>query len=354
MSSCKRYCNSSQTSPFSENFCTGSSSKTAEIVIKYLNVNETLTFTSVGRTALQISCEFPGNDFCSESGNANKSSSECLTTQRTVISTEAKSTKDFTSPKTTKPDEISRKTVQDTTLTSLPLITDSLLTPSFTFMSRETTSSDVTITINNVSDVKDQARSQVCSQNTGIIVGAVMIGFIVGTSTTAVIFFFLKRRTEQISKNHTVSHPIYDLNERQTSIRATPGETYNDIQIEPQSPKISCVLPITKEEIKSSTATNDPEIYHHLREDYAVKDRSNYYDHAMPLNGPQEIESEQYGKLKIEENGAYSTFTNTNYTGPDSVRNEAYSTIETNEFQLMEIEGNNADNSASYFVLAKE
>lgn len=113
-------------------------------------------------------------------------------------------------------------------------------------------------------------------------------------------------------------------------------------------------MPITKEEIKSSTATNDPEIYHHLREDYAVKDRSNYYDHAMPLNGPQEIESEQYGKLTIEENGAYSTFTNTNYTGPDSVRNEAYYTIETNEFQLMEIEGNNADNSASYFVLAKE
>lgn len=121
-----------------------------------------------------------------------------------------------------------------------------------------------------------------------------------------------------------------------------------------QSPKISYVLPITKDEAKSSVTTNNPEIYHHLREDYDVKDRSNYYDHAVPLDGPQEIESDQYGKLAIEENGAYSTVTNMNKTGPEPVRNEAYSTIETSEFQLVEVEGNNNDNSASYFVLAKE
>lgn len=112
-------------------------------------------------------------------------------------------------------------------------------------------------------------------------------------------------------------------------------------------------MPITKDETKSSVSTNNPEIYHHLREDYDVKDRSNYYDHAVPLNGPQEIESDQYGKLAIEENGAYSTVTNMNKTGPEPVRNEAYSTIETSEFQLVEVEGNN-DNSASNFVLTKE
>lgn len=113
-------------------------------------------------------------------------------------------------------------------------------------------------------------------------------------------------------------------------------------------------MPITKDQTKSSITTNNPEIYHHLREDYAVKDRSNYYDHAVPLNGLQEVESEHYGKLTIEENGAYSTVTNTNKTGTEPVRNEAYSTIETTEFQLVELEGNDKDSSASYFVLAKE
>lgn len=103
-----------------------------------------------------------------------------------------------------------------------------------------------------------------------------------------------------------------------------------------------------------STATNNPEIYHHLREDFDVKDRNNYYGHAMPLNGQQEIESEHYGKLAIEETEAYSSITNTNKPRPKPVINEAYSTIETTEFQLVELEGNDKDSSASYFVLAKE
>lgn len=62
--------------------------------------------------------------------------------------------------------------------------------------------------------------------------------------------------------------------------------------------------------------TNDPENYHHLHvlKDYAIKDKSNYYDQVMPLNGPQEVESEHYGNLTDEENGAYLTVTNTNKT----------------------------------------
>lgn len=113
-------------------------------------------------------------------------------------------------------------------------------------------------------------------------------------------------------------------------------------------------MPITKDEAKSSVSTNNPEIYHHLREDYDAKDRSNYYDHAVPLNGPQEIEPDQYGKLAVEETGAYSTVTNMNKTGPETVRNESYSTIEASEFQFVELEGNEKDSSASYFVLTKE
>lgn len=147
---------------------------------------------------------------------------------------------------------------------------------------------------------------------------------------------------------------MYNLNGREASLRATAGETYNEIENDSNSLKISYVLPITKDQSKSNDATSNPEIYNHLREDYAVKDKSNYYNHAMPLNGPQEVESEHYGKLTIEENGAYSTVTNTNKTGSDPVRNEAYSTIETTEFQLVEPEGNDKDSSASYFVLAKE
>lgn len=76
-----------------------------------------------------------------------------------------------------------------------------------------------------------------------------------------------------------------------------------------QISKISYVLPISKEQTKSSIKTNDPENYHHLHvlKDYAVKDKSNYYDKVMPLNGPQEVESEHYGNLT--ENGAYLTVT---------------------------------------------
>lgn len=83
-----------------------------------------------------------------------------------------------------------------------------------------------------------------------------------------------------------------------------------------QISKISYVLPISKEQTKSSIKTNDPENYHHLHvlKDYAVKDKSNYYDQVMPMNGPQEVESEHYGNLTDEENGAYLTVTNTNKT----------------------------------------
>nr|XP_034307820.1 uncharacterized protein LOC117680408 [Crassostrea gigas] len=192
-----------------------------------------------------------------------------------------------------------------------------------------------------------------CTSNTGVIVGSAFIGLFAGVLLTGSISFFLLKRRTQSLKIPAVTHPLYNLNGREASLCATAGETYNEIENDSHSPKISYVLPITKDEAKSSVSTNNPEIYHHLREDYDVKDRSNYYDPAVPLNGPQEIESDQYGKLAIEENGAYSTVTNMNKTGTEPVRNEAYSKIETSEFQLVEVEGNN-DNSASNFVLTKE
>uniref|UniRef100_A0A8W8LZI2 Uncharacterized protein n=1 Tax=Magallana gigas TaxID=29159 RepID=A0A8W8LZI2_MAGGI len=192
-----------------------------------------------------------------------------------------------------------------------------------------------------------------CPSN-GLFAGAAFIGLLIGVITTGSISFFLHKRWTSSNKGRALCNSLHELNETQASVRPTAGETYNEIENEPQSPKISYVLPITKDETKSSVLTNNPEIYHHLREDYDVKDRSNYYDHAVPLKNPQEIEPDQYGQLAIEETGAYSTVTNMNKTGPEPVRNEAYSTIETSEFQLVEVEGNNNDNSASYFVLAKE
>lgn len=59
-------------------------------------------------------------------------------------------------------------------------------------------------------------------------------------------------------------------------------------------------MPITKDQAMPSTATNNPEIYHHLREDFDVKDRNNYYYHAMPLNGQQKMEPEHYGNLQLK------------------------------------------------------
>lgn len=43
-----------------------------------------------------------------------------------------------------------------------------------------------------------------------------------------------------------------------------------------------------------------------------------------------------------------------NKIGFELVRNEVYLIIEMSEFQLVEVEGNNNDNSVSYFVLVKE
>lgn len=209
--------------------------------------------------------------------------------------------------------------------------------------------------ITTVSKERVPEASMVCEcPSNGLFAGAAFIGLFIGVFTTGSISFFLHKRWTTSNKGRALSSVFYELNATQASIRPTAGETYNEIENEPQSPKISYVLPITKDETKSSVSTNNPEIYHHLREDYDAKDRSNYYDHAVPLNGPQEIEPDQYGKLAVEETGAYSTVTNMNKTGPEPVRNEAYSTIETSEFQLVEVEGNNNDNSASYFVLAKE
>lgn len=226
-------------------------------------------------------------------------------------------------------------------------ITTKLTTPATTFGE---TSSITTVSKESVSEA-----SIVCEcPSNGLFAGAAFIGLFIGVLTTGSISFFLHKRWTSSSKGLALSNSLYELNETQASIRPTAGETYNEIENASQSPKISYVLPITKDVAMSSTATNDPEIYHHLREDYDVKDRSNYYDHAIPLNGQQEIESEHYGKLAIEETEAYSSITNTNKPRPKPVINEAYSTIETTEFQLVELEGNDKDSSASYFVLAKE
>lgn len=224
-----------------------------------------------------------------------------------------------------------------------------------TVLTSHATNLQETTLITTVSKERVSEASMVCEcPSNGLFAGAAFIGLFIGVFTTGSISFFLHKRWTTSNKGRALSNVFYELNATQASIRPTAGETYNEIENEPQSPKISYVLPITKDEAKSSVTTNNPEIYHHLREDYDVKDRSNYYDHAVPLDGPQEIESEQYGKLAIEETGAYSTVTNMNKTGPEPVRNEAYSTIETSEFQLVEVEGNNNDKSASYFVLAKE
>lgn len=279
---------------------------------------------------VNITCGITTADCCNESSSSTLEN----TTQQTTQS-ESKPTLSNASQ------NVTNGTAEETTITtkSTPLATTFGENPSITTVSKES----------------ESKASIVCEcPSNGLFAGAAFIGLFIGVLTTGSISFFLHKRWTFTKKRLALSNSLYELNETRASIRPTVGETYNEIENESQSPKISYVLPITKDEAKSSTATNDPEIYHHLREDYDVKDRSNYYDHAMPLNGPQEIESDQYGKLANEETGAYSTVTNMNKTGPETVRNEAYSTIETSEFQLVEVEGNNNDNSASYFVLAKE
>lgn len=73
----------------------------------------------------------------------------------------------------------------------------------------------------------------------------------------------------------------------------------------------------------------------------------------MPMTSQPETNTEYYGKLAVEENGSYSTLTNTNKTGCDQVKNEAYSTIESNEFQLEEIENKSKESGDHYFCSSK-
>lgn len=313
-----------------KDFTTGSSNNFDIFIVVYDNTFQ-YPVTSQSRNKIQnITCRINTAGCC----NNNSLSSLENTTQKTA------------QPKTTltssdASQHVTNETAEETTNTTIliPIVTNLKDTSLITTVSKESVSE----------------ASIVCEcPSNGLFAGAAFIGLFIGVITTGSISFFLHKRWTSSNKGRALCNSLYEFNETQASIRPTAGETYNEIENEPQSPKISYVLPITKDETKSSVSTNNPEIYHHLREDYDVKDRSNYYDHAVPLNGQQEIEPDQYGKLAIEETGAYSTVTNMNKTGPEPVRNEAYSTIETSEFHLVEVEGNHNDNSASYFVLAKE
>lgn len=302
-----------------------------DIEITVVVDNETFQYrvSSVKKTPINITCEINSADCC------NKNSVSPL--ENTTETEQQESTPSSSDA----PQNESYETTEKTAITTI-------LTPP------ATTIENIPLTT-TASKKCVSGESIVCEcPSNGLFAGAAFLGLFIGVFTTGSISLFLHKRLTTSNKGRALSNVFYELNATQASIRPTAGETYNEIENEPQSPKISYVLPITKDETKSSVLTNNPEIYHHLREDYDVKDRSNYYDHAVPLKNPQEIEPDQYGKLAIEETGAYSTVTNMNKTGPEPVRNEAYSTIETSEFQLVEVEGNNNDNSASYFVLAKE
>lgn len=302
----------------------------SDVVIFIVVDNNTFQYSVPKYKIQNITCRINTAGCCN-----NDSLSSLENTSQQTAKPESTSTSSDASQNVTK------ETTEETSITTV-------LTP-------HATNSQDTPLITTVSKERVSEASLVCEcPSNGLFAGAAFIGLFIGVFTTGSISFFLHKRWTTSNKGRALSNVFYELNATQASIRPTAGETYNEIENEPQSPKISYVLPITKDETKSSVLTNNPEIYHHLREDYDVKDRSNYYDHAVPLKNPQEIEPDQYGQLAIEETGAYSTVTNMNKTGPEPVRNEAYSTIEKSEFQLVEVEGNNNDNSASYFVLAKE
>lgn len=303
-----------------------------------------------GTNTIQITCEIKtascDNNSCD--GNNSSSSGCILEAQQTTSASLSDNTFGDVTEAATGTTKVTSK-IERTSKSQISLTTKiQEETTTSTTTTRPATTSDESSTTTTVRN-KTVSQACECSLNSGLVVGAAFIGLLVGVITTGPISIFLYKRLASPNKGRTISNSIYELNETKTTVRPTVGDTYNEIENEPEIPKILYVLPITKDQAKSSIKTNDPEIYHHLREDFNVKDRSNSYDHAMPLNGPQEVESEHYGKLTIEENGAYSTVTNTNKTGPDQVRNEAYS---SKEFQL--VEDNSKANSASYFVLVKD
>lgn len=327
---CNSVCSDTSTSA-NDTTCTGSA---RPIVLLFVVDNGKHFVKTTGKCNLNITCKISTTGSCNNYTDDSHSSSAQYKTQETTH----KSITSLVSKYVNETSRITQITTKRIELESTPVVGNTTLIQEFP---------------------KNETHTQRycvydCTSTTGMIVGSSFIGLFAGVLMTGSISFFLLKRPTQSLKIPAVTHPLYNLNGREASLRATAGETYNEIENDSHSLKISYVLPITKDETNSSVSTNNPEIYHHLREDYDVKDRSNYYDHAMPLNGPQEIESDQYGKLAIEETGAYSTVTNMNKTGPETVRNEAYSTIEASEFQFVELEGNEKDSSASYFVLTKE
>lgn len=313
--SCSRYCNMTIAQSLS---CKGKQlNENVALFIRYVNVSLIHVSSTTQNVEIKINCEFPLAGFCNVD---NSSSLDCATQQTTRTSTIPNSS----------------LMVITTTSSKTPLL--------------ESTTSKVTAAINN----HVQARTiQDCNLNAGFIVGILFTGLFLGAGATKLISVFLKRRRKHSLVERSVAHPFNGLNEGQSGITAT-RETYNEIANEPESPRISYVLTITKDQANSSFATNDSEIYNHLREDNNTKAVRDNYEHAMPMTSQPETNTEYYGKLAVEENGSYSTLTNTNKTGCDQVKNEAYSTIESNEFQLEEIENKSKESGDHYFVLAKE
>lgn len=292
----------------------------AALIIRYDNVSLINISSTTQTEDFEVNCEFSLIGFCNVNNLDNSSSLDCATQQ--------------TSRPSTNPNSSLMAITTTSSITSL----------------LESTSSDVTAEKKNN---HDQARTiQDCTLNTGLIVGILFTGLLLGAGTTWLVSLFWKKRRKHSLVERTVPHPFNGLNDGQSSIIVT-RETYNEIENKPESPRISYVLPITKDQANSSFATNDSEIYNHLREDNNTKTVRDNYEHAMPMTSQPETNTEYYGKLAVEENGSYSTLTNTNKTGCDQVKNEAYSTIESNEFQL-EIENKSKDSGYHYFVLARE
>lgn len=256
--SCSRYCNMKIARSLS---CKGKQNENVALFIRYVNVSLIHVSSTTQKVEIEINCEFPLAGFCNVD---NSSSLDCATQQTTRTSTIPNS--------------------------SLMVIT----TTSSKTSLLESTTSKVTAAINN----HVQARTiQDCNLNAGFIVGILFTGLFLGAGTTWLASIFWKKRRKHSLVERTVPHPFNGFNEGQSSITVT-RETYNEIANEPESPRISYVLPITKDQANSSFATNDSEIYNHLREDNNTKVVRDNYEHAMPMTSQPETNTEYYEGMR--------------------------------------------------------
>lgn len=172
----------------------------------------------------------------------------------------------------------------------------------------------------------------------GKIVGAVIGGALLGSTITAIIFFFIQRNTSIFQKSKSkfdvIPNSVYQQNDEPLEENSQPIERKNVVYNEVNDDIQNAVKVQPVQQQRNVTDTN---VYNRLNES-DQEDRSDYYDHAQPTPSLS-VTEDGYGSLFVEQdvNDNYSEVDQAAYHESGnkmtvrSKQNNNYSTLEANK-----------------------